>query len=427
MLPLVALALVVLLGCAAFAVDLGNAYLHKRRLQAAVDLAALSAAQDLPAASQAIREGGSFARTNWSTRDSSSIDATVTTGCYTPDCQAPDKVTVSATADVSTGFARVFGIDDIHVHAKAAACGPCETSVQKFDVMVVLDRSYSMCTNSSGGPYPDGKCDDLLSAEDGIRSLLGFFNPATDRVGLALLSSADDHAPFDHTGAAAPCDGASHAVSGGLFAGSRGDFMDGTPTDHDSWVVTPLDDTFKDPGGPMQRILDPGCLQAKLWTPIAPAIQQAAQVLETQGRQEADVRRVIVFFGDGGANVQPMQRDGHGNSMSAFSWYRPLVGTPTNILPCEDAVAQAAAAKAAGIEVYVFGYDLNASGAQSCYKNNTYGSAEGDPAVVNATSTLKQMASGPDQFFAAATPEEVTDTFNRIGHQITSGGTRLVE
>ena len=47
-LPVVALALVALLGVTAFSIDVGYAYYAKRQLQSAVDAAALAGAQDLP-------------------------------------------------------------------------------------------------------------------------------------------------------------------------------------------------------------------------------------------------------------------------------------------------------------------------------------------------------------------------------------------
>ena len=54
-LPIVALALVGLLGVAAFSIDVGYAYYAKRQLQAAVDSAALAGAQDLPSSTLAPR------------------------------------------------------------------------------------------------------------------------------------------------------------------------------------------------------------------------------------------------------------------------------------------------------------------------------------------------------------------------------------
>ena len=53
-LAVVALALVALLGVAAFSIDVGYAYYAKRQLQSATDAAALAGAQDLPNATTAI-------------------------------------------------------------------------------------------------------------------------------------------------------------------------------------------------------------------------------------------------------------------------------------------------------------------------------------------------------------------------------------
>ena len=50
----VALALVALLGIAAFSIDVGYAYYAKRQLQSATDAAALAGAQDLPNGTTAI-------------------------------------------------------------------------------------------------------------------------------------------------------------------------------------------------------------------------------------------------------------------------------------------------------------------------------------------------------------------------------------
>ena len=52
-----ALALVALLGIAAFAIDVGYAYYAKRQLQSATDAAALAGAQDLPNGTTRDRDG----------------------------------------------------------------------------------------------------------------------------------------------------------------------------------------------------------------------------------------------------------------------------------------------------------------------------------------------------------------------------------
>ena len=333
-----------------------------------------------------------------------------TTGCKVAGCTSPDKVTIDASAEVSTGFARIFGIDNIKVKAHAAACGPCDTSVHKFDVMVVLDRSGSMCTDANGR---DNGCADLNGAKDGIRSLLKFFDPSTDRVGLAVLSSGTPSA------AGYPCEG---PIGSGV-AGA--DFM----AQHGAWVLAPLANDFKKSDGSLnsssQLVHAVDCLKAKTYTPIAPAIQDATAELQTHGRHDANVTQVMVFLGDGGANVQPMKSDGHGGWQT--SWYHPLVGDASHIQPCHDAVAQAGAAKAAKIDVYVLGYDLNNGTSQTCNRDNHPADNNFKEAGIDATSALSQMASGSDHFFQTATPDQITTIFNKIGHQITSGGSRLVE
>lgn len=313
--PMVALTLLVLLGFLAIAIDVGNAYLHKRRLQAAVDLALISAAQKLPNTTTAGNDAKTYIDTNWHKRDSSTPTKTVTTSCLVAGCVQPDKVSVTATVDVPTFFARLFGVDKWTVKAKGSACGPCDTSQAKFDVMVVLDRSYSMCLSATG---PNG-CSDLDLAVEGITSLMSFFNTSTDRLGLTLLSSGDDKAPNTyHTGTNAPrCDGADQNdanVSGkGDFYQDAGDFMDGT-TSHDTWVVAPLANNFKNANGTLNTaskfVSTLNCVQPKLWTPIAPAIKEATDSLIANKR--TGVKQYLIYFGDGGANVQPMKRDGNG-------------------------------------------------------------------------------------------------------------------
>jgi hypothetical protein len=431
-LPMIALMMVVLIGFLALAVDVGNAYLHKRRLQAAVDLALVSSAQSLPDTTSAIGLAKSYTDTNWHKRDDTNPAETVTTGCLTAGCTKQDQISLTATVDVPTVFLKLFGIDKWSVRAKGTACGPCDSTQAKFDVMVVLDRSYSMCLDSDDRP---NNCADLAQAVDGIKSLLGFFNPATDHVGLTLLSSGDDHSPSTyHVGSNAPrCDGAdptdAYASGKGPFYDTVGDFMDGTAASHDTWVVAPLDTTFKSADGSLNAsspiVSTLNCVQPKFWTPIAPAIKEATDALIAAKGDGA--KQYLIYMGDGGANVQPMKRDSNGNVVTVggvqqTSWYTPTAGN--NLQPCHDAVAQAARAKANAIEVYTIGYDLNASSANRCVANNQpdVGTAESG---IDARSAMTQMATDSSHFYEKATPGEVYSIFNTIGHQITGSGVRL--
>jgi Flp pilus assembly protein TadG len=437
--PIIAMCMIVVLGVAAFAVDLGYAYVQKRRLQNAVDFALLAGAQKLPNATTATSDVQSFLDSNWQ-KNGNGDDPTITsvTSCpYDPSnpqqcatsgstaCSTttPCQVHVSASVQVPTFFGRLFGLNSINVSASGSACGPCDSSTQKYDVVVVLDRSYSMCLDSND-VY--NNCYDLNQAKQGIQALLNFFNPATDRLGLAVLSSGDNVSPFNHTGTY-PCDGANlnDARGHGTFYGSLGDFMDGTPTSHDSWLIAPLSNTFKNADGTINTsspfVSDLNCLQPKYWTPMAPAIQAATNELVANGR--SDARKVIVYMGDGGGNVQPMKRDADGNATTTPSWYTPSPGN--NLRPCHDAVGQAAIAKANGIEIYTIGYDINASGANTCHINNQPNNPADIEASIDARSTLQQMATDPSHYYEKPTAGEVYSIFNAIGHQITSSGSRL--
>ncbi|HEY7538031.1 MAG TPA: pilus assembly protein TadG-related protein [Gaiellaceae bacterium] len=431
--PLVAVMIVVLLGFAGLAIDVGNAWLQKRRLQSAVDLALLSAAQKLPNTSLAASDATTYTQSNWTKVSSTTVTATATTGCQVSGCSQPDKVSLVARSTVPTYFVRLFGINSWTVQASGAACGPCDVSNEIFDVVVVLDRSYSMCLDSDGD---NNNCADMNNAVDGIKSLLSFFDKDNDRLGFVLLGSGDSKSPFSHAGSSYPCDTANTgdvSVSGkGKFYRTVGDFMDGTPSDHDSWLVAPLNNDFKNADGSLNNssafVSTLNCVKHKYWTPIAPAIDAARQELVTNGRQ--DSTKVIVFMGDGGGNVQPMRRDSNGFPLSQQSWYTPTTGN--NLMPCHDAVAQAQRAKNQGIEIFTIGYDLNASGANTCYKNNKPStSSEVEPGI-DARSTIQQMAT-PDatpqskHFYEKATPGEVYSIFNAIGRQITTGSVRLVE
>lgn len=435
---IIALCMIVLVGITAVAVDLGYTYLQKRRLQAAVDFALLAGAQKLPDSSSATNDAQSFLDSNWRQNGNSvdpSLDLSTCTfdpaspqqcSSSSPACVAsgPCQLRIRASAQVPTFFGKIFGYDSISVSAQGSACGGCDTSTQKFDVVVVLDRSFSMCLDANG-QYDN--CYSLNQAKQGIQALLNFFNPATDRLGLAVLSSGDNVAPFNHSGTY-PCDTASvsdYGGSHGTFYGSLGDFMDGTPSSHDSWLIAPLANDFKNADGSINNsspfVSDLNCLQPKFWTPMAPAVQAATNELINNGRPDA--RKVIIYMGDGGGNAQPMQRDANGNATATASWYTPSPGN--NLLPCHDAVGQAAIAKQHGIEVFTLAYNINSGNADTCYANNKPNSASNIEPGIDARSTLQQMASDANHYYEKQTPGEVYSIFQSIGHQITNGGTRI--
>ena len=149
--------MVVLIAMVGFAVDVGHAYLVQRQLQSGVDAAALAGAQELPdpvlVTNVATLYGPSSKNPPTAINNS---NTTVEMKCVkaAPGCSSTfntyNAVKVSATSDVKTFFARVVGIDSLTVKATATACSPC--SAKPLDIMVVLDRTGSMCDTRNFKP-----------------------------------------------------------------------------------------------------------------------------------------------------------------------------------------------------------------------------------------------------------------------------------
>ena len=94
-----ALSLTVVVGAGALAIDVGSVYLDRRAAQAAADLAAMSAASDLP------RARANALATITQNRLPADTPFTVDVGTYTPDASrdASDRFRVSAAATAGVG------------------------------------------------------------------------------------------------------------------------------------------------------------------------------------------------------------------------------------------------------------------------------------------------------------------------------------
>ena len=106
-------AMLALLGMAALAVDVGHAFLVKRRAQAAADASALAAAQQLPGTGPATAASAALAASNF---PAGSVALTFS-GTYT----ANDTANTHASATFSSFFANVLGIGSFTAGARASA------------------------------------------------------------------------------------------------------------------------------------------------------------------------------------------------------------------------------------------------------------------------------------------------------------------
>jgi hypothetical protein len=218
--------LAIFLGFMGLVIDGADFMLDRRRVQNAVDAAALAAAQDLPASGTDATDtattymaanapdvpAGNLStsfrcivgdRDNNNTPDASDIPAACDPGTGTSwTCQGGlcyslcdpsqtgrkcNTIVVSASKQVPFYFAPALkvltnGTECIYDECstgtiKAAACrGACGlTFSAPLDVMIVLDRTSSMTST------------DLANAKAGAQSVLSLYNPAQQHIGLAVL------------------------------------------------------------------------------------------------------------------------------------------------------------------------------------------------------------------------------------------------
>lgn len=389
---LVVVSLVVLLGMAALVIDVGYAYYTHRALQASADAAALAGAQELPDGARAELVAAGYTAVDGAKNSRPDIDGvttTITTKCIAsiPGCDPVNAVVVVEKAPTKTFFAGVLGLDVFNVKATSTACSPC--GVRPLDIMMVLDRTGSMCQFSDGSWDP--ACTDLNNAREGMKTFLGFLDPTTQWVGLATLPPAPTRS-------------------------RRCNASDYSSTEYRStyaYTLVPLSDDYSDKGN-----LDPGsdlvstinCQKGGGYTAYAVALERAQQELELNGRP--DVKDVIVFLSDGAANTGP-------SDYPSTSPYRRR--------PCWQGVQSAAAIKAKGTLIYSIGYDLDAlgGGANIC-RSMSYSGPTESPAIT-ATQALQQIASAPGTFFDKPTPGQLKTIFTDIAVDLRRGTSALID
>ena len=183
----VLLMLVAVIAVVGFVIDVGHAYQAQRSLPGAADAAALAGAQQLPdpvLAQQTAQQYGSTAAGKNHITDVN-VNEQVSTSCNAtiPGCSPVNMVSVNEDATVPTFFSKIVGVNSFNVHVHAAACSPCGAS--PVDIMLVLDRTGSMCQDSLGrDQHPT--CPDMNNAKDGLRTFLSYFDPTMSHVGQKL-------------------------------------------------------------------------------------------------------------------------------------------------------------------------------------------------------------------------------------------------
>jgi Putative Flp pilus-assembly TadE/G-like/von Willebrand factor type A domain len=387
---MVVLFLFVLLGMAAMVIDVGYAFYAQRSLQAQVDAAALAGAQELPDPTRAEAVAYEYSGQSGAKNERGNVrDVTVEvrTRCLTkiPGCDPVNAVVVEERATIKTLFAGVLGIDTFNVKARSTACSPC--GVRPLDVMLVLDRTGSMCQDHWGNSDPS--CTDLENAKEGMRTFLGFFEQSSQWVGLAALPPATTR--------------------------SRRCNTPDTPNYNSTsspYVLVPLSKDYGSPSTGLNTNSDLvktiNCQRGGGRTAYANALEHAQAELDRNGRP--DVQDIIVFLSDGAANIGPTY-------YSSSSPYRRQ--------PCHQGIWSAANIKARGTWIYSIGYDLDAlnGGANEC---QSYTGADESPAIT-AYSALQQIASGPDKFYDKPNPGQLRTIFTQVAADIRKGASALID
>ncbi len=387
------IAMVVLIGITGFALDVGHAYLVQRQLQASTDAAALAGALDLPDSAQAKLTAANYGpepgkRNPPSANDNAAFEpgypqtkcvTAIVTGC-TPTNGQVNTITVKSTSVVKTIFAKLLGVNSFTVKATATACSPC--SVKPLDIMIVLDRTGSMCQFSNG--QNDPACTDLNNAREGIRTFLRRMNPQFHHVGLAVLP------PSTGTTRNAQCSPPSLPDQANYDSATK------------SYLMVPLSSDFASPPGTLNAgstLVDRvECQQVGGGrTGYAGAIDAAQAELQNNGRP--GVQKVLIFLSDGAANY---------GGLSEPASYRNQ--------PCHAGVNSAATAKAQGTTIYGIGYDLD--GANGVYERCQTRNNAIEVPNMNALEAMQQIASSAQTFYNKPTPGQLNTIFDRIASDI---------
>jgi hypothetical protein len=390
---LVVVALIGLLGMCALVIDVGYLYWSQRSLQASADAAALAGAMQLPDAASSVSVAKQFGTgTGARNKDSrlSNVAETISTKCLVsvPGCDPVNAVVVDETATVNTFFMKLFGVDLANVHVRATACSPC--GVKPLDIMLVLDRTGSMCQNSAGATDP--ACTDLNNARNGMKTFLGFLDAKVDWVGLSVLPPA--------TSLSAKCSTPASTNYNSTTA---------------PYLLVPLSKDFKNSNGTLNTssnlVSTINCVQGGGTTSYANAIDSAQAELNAHGR--SDVQDIIVFLSDGAANTGP----------SYYSLTNPAT-KPYRTQPCHQGVTSAGLAKATGTIVYSIGYALgDDTGGCKSYDGTT---EKPTPPTITVTQALQGIATDPvNDFFNQPTPGQLNTIYTTIAKDIGRGTSAL--
>ncbi|MDR3531991.1 MAG: pilus assembly protein TadG-related protein [Rhodopila sp.] len=371
---MVGVAIVVLVGLAGFAIDLGHAYAVQRSLQASTDAAALAGAQDLAnAPGNATTTAKTYSGIVGSKNALSNQTVTMVSGYPMLKCFKSTGVSCDGTstyngiqvkqqATVPMWFAQVLGINSITVTATATA-GESGGLAKPLDVMLVLDTTASM--NNPDPHCPIAGASELTCALAGVQTILTTLSPSADYIGLMAFPGQQSAATF--TCGSSPKTVAYNASPVYQIVPLSADYR----TSNGATSLNSSSALAKASGG----ISGCGGLKAPggFGTFYADAITAAQTALANSGH--ANTQKVIIMLSDGdaGASSSNMPTKEYNNQ-------------------CHEAITAAKTAAAAGTWVYSIAYGSSTS--------PTPGSCKYDSPPISAWCTMAQIASDSSKFYS---------------------------
>ena len=353
-----------------------------------------------------------------------------------------------------TWFGRIIGITELTVNATATACAPC--SVKPLDIMVVLDRTGSMCQSAPG--VNDPNCTDLNNARAGIRTFASMLDPTTDKLGLALTPPVVNASMISNCGN--PVGSGYKPWTGtpnpNVPAGDPNRNTNGQYYGYDAWwpYYTP------DPRGSTPAHYVVASLEgADGYTPDDYVVRDAEWQLGSERRAVRIPAAARLHVRCGQHELLAVDRGGAVRAQSERTRQRPgrdhlhvgrrrehvadePAGRALVEQPEPTATARAGAAfsrrptsRPGGTVIYTIGYDLDAGSAtpERCMQPLSNGHGGGSTPEqcgtwgCTAYDAIRAMATSPQNFYNKPNPGELDTIFRAIALDLNGSRGRLID
>ncbi len=405
-LPIMAFMMIALLAMVGYALDLGRALYTYRQLQASCDAAALAGAESLPG-SGATSVAAQFGSTSGSLNARSSLAGVSMVSGYPKvvclntlkaqgmACVAPtygNAVVVKQVLTLPLYFMRLVGISTLNVGASATA-SMRGSAPSPYNVAIIVDTTGSMNNYDSDSNCANTRISCALS---GVQVLLQNLSPCG--------ASQTNCGAATNGNVANAVDRVSLYTFPGLASAAQAQY------DYNCGNQTPSISPYNDPIRPQYQVINfssdyrtsssatslntlsnlakssggltncPGLKAVGGYGTYYAGIIYAAQAdLAAQSSANPGTKNVLILLSDGDANA-----NSHG---------MPNASPSTGVYPslknqCQQAVVAAAAATAAGTQVYSVAYGATSSGCST------------DSPSISPCSAMEQIASSPQNFFS---------------------------